>query len=277
MEHEFRTEAFEDMKTNEWFGPAMEVYCLNDLRAAGYQRPLTGVVKASRDNPVTFFERENHPYVRFASSHYFDEIQWAALQDDPVIISAMGSYAPMHAGHVEMAEAADTALRAEGFTPIAAVFSPHSEQYVRAKILPTRRDALIATDARIAQAEDVLPPRLRSGTPTFIDTWDARMPGGPRSFTDIMIRLVRTLEAAQIRNVTPVAVFGPDNGISMRAFARAGQAVCVIRPGHEDEAKPYEAEPQMKAALRQKRVIVATREHNTIISSSEIRQRRAAG
>jgi hypothetical protein len=114
---------------------------------------------------------------------------------------------------------------------------------------------------------------LTSGTPTFIDKWDAVMPGGPRCFTDIMIRTSNILNAAGLRGVTPVAVFGSDNGVSMRAFSQYGRAVCVIRPGHANEADRYIAEPQMKVALREGRVLIAQRTDDRVISSSEIRAR----
>lgn len=271
MEQHVRNAVFDDFRHNHWFASALEVYCLNDLVEAGLQKPVTGEVKDSRDFPVRFYDNDKHPYVRFTACPDVAQLRDKA-GDNAVVLIAMGSYAPMHKGHIAMMEAADQAVRREGDTPIAAVFSLHSAEHVRAKIWPTRPDAPISTDIRIAQAEAVLPDRLRSGTPTFIDSWDARMPGGPRSFTDIMIRIVNILEVSQIRNVTAVAVFGSDNGVSMRAFARFGQAVCVIRPGHEQEAERFILEPQMKTALRQRRVLVAHREDKTEISSSEIRQ-----
>lgn len=270
MDQDSRSAALEDLKSNRWFGSAIWAYSYNDLIDAGLQRPLTGVVKDSRDHPVRFYDDDNHPYVRFTRCPHVAELCEQAGQNAVVLI-AMGSYAPMHPGHIAMMEGADQAVREEGDVPVAAVFSLHSEDHVRAKIWPTRPDAPISTDTRLAHIEAVLPDRLRGGTPTFVDTWDARMPGGPRSFTDIMTRILNTLGASQIRNVTAVAVFGSDNGVSMRAFARWGQAVCVIRPGHEDEAAPYILEPQMKTALRQRRVLIAQREDRTVISSSDIR------
>lgn len=276
MDRNTRNEALEDLKHNRWFGSAIEVYSYQGLVAAGLRPPLTGVVKDSRDHPVWFYEHDNHPYVKFAASPHIAQMREAAADGSAVVLVAMGSYAPMHKGHIAMMEAADQAVRREGDVPIAAVFSMHCEDHVRAKILPTRPDAPISTDTRITQANAVRPEVLRTGTPTFLDTWDARMPGGPRSFTDIMTRIVNTLEASEIRNVTPVAVFGSDNGVSMRAFARWGQAVCVIRPGHEQEADRYIAEPQMKTALRQRRVLITERDDRTVISSSDIREQMGA-
>ena len=98
------------------------------------------------------------------------------------------------------------------------------------------------------------------------------MPGGPRSFTDIMTRIVRTLEQFEIRWVTPVAVFGSDNAVSMRAFTRQGLAVCVNRPNHEGMAKIIGAEPQMSVACRSQRVIMTDRDPGAPdISSTDIR------
>jgi hypothetical protein len=274
MDDVTRNAVFDDLKQNKWFGTAIEEYSHNELVAAGLQPPLTGIVRASRDDPVEFYGDHDHPYVRFGASTRFDWIRATAAEGAAVVLIAMGSYAPMHQGHIAMMEAADRAVRAEGDTPIGAVFSLHGARHVQAKILPTRPDAPIATDTRYAQACEVCPETLSSGTPTFIDKWDAMMPGGPRCFTDIMTRTSNILVAAGLRGVTPVAVFGSDNGVSMRAFAQYGQAVCVIRPNHEDEADRYIAEPQMKVALRQRRVLIAQREDKTVISSSDIRARK---
>lgn len=276
MDRNTLNEILEDLKRNPWFGAAFEVYSYNQLREAGLRHPLTGEVKDSRDHPVRFYEHDNHPYVRFAASPNIAQMRQAAAEGSAVVLVAMGSYAPMHTGHIAMMEAADQAVRREGDVPIAAVFSMHCEHHVRAKILPTRPDAPLSTDTRMMQANAVRPEVLRTGTPTFLDTWDARMPDGPRSFTDIMIRIINTLEATEIRNVTPVAVFGSDNGVSMRAFSRWGRAVCVIRPGHDQEAERYIAEPQMKMALRERRVLITERDDRTVISSSDIREQMGA-
>lgn len=271
MDFSARGEIFDDLKENPWFGSAFEVYSYNDLVAAGLRAPVKGEIKESRDSPARFYGAKNHPYVKFAADGNLLELRRIAAQQSAVILVAVGSYAPMHLGHISMMEAADRAVRAEGDIPLGAVFSLHCEDHVRAKILPDRPDAPISTDSRYIQARAVCPKSLTSGTPTFIDLWDARMPGGPRSFTDIMMRLSNTLLASEIRHVTPVAVFGSDNGISMRAFAIWGRAVCVIRPKHEDEADEYFAEPQMKKAIRERRVLLVEREDLSVISSSAIR------
>jgi nicotinic acid mononucleotide adenylyltransferase len=254
--------------TNEWFRSALEDYSLRDLIDAGLQPPLPPAIEESREEPIT----SGHPYVNFAAHERFAEIQAAARGRNAAILVAMGSYAPMHRGHIDLVEAADKAARDYGHVPVAAVFCLHSEARVRAKIHPIHPQAPILTDTRVVQAKQILPKYLSSGTPTFIDTWDATMPGGPRSFTDNMIRIVRTLEQLEVRWVTPIAIFGSDNAVSMRAFARYGHAICINRPRHEDPVKRIAAEPQMAPALRSGRVVIANRDPDAPdISSTDIR------
>lgn len=254
--------------TNDWFRSALEVYSLRDLIDAGLQPPLPPEIEKSREEPVT----SGHAYVNFAVHERFSDIQATARGRNAAVLVAMGSYAPMHRGHIDLMEAADKAARDSGHVPIGAVFCLHSEARVRAKIHPVHPAAPVHTDTRVMQAGPVLPRYLDSGTPTFLDTWDATMPGGPRSFTDNMIRIVRTLEQLEVRWVTPIAVFGSDNAVSMRAFAQYGHAVCINRPGHEDPIKRIAAEPQMAHALRARRVVIADRAPEApAISSTDIR------
>lgn len=256
------------LATNDWFRSALEDYPLRDLVDAGLQPPLPLDIEKSREEPIT----SGHAYVNFAAHERFGEIRAAARGRNAAVLVAMGSYAPMHQGHVDLMDAADKAVRDNGHVPIGAVFCLHSEARVRAKIHPLHPEAPVHTDTRVMQARHVLPKYLKSGTPTFLDTWDATMPGGPRSFTDNMIRIVRTLEQLEVRWVTPIAVFGSDNAVSMRAFARHGYAVCVNRPGHEDPVKRIAAELQMAQALRTGRVVIADRAPDAAdISSTDIR------
>ncbi|ACY24011.1 hypothetical protein Gbro_4898 (plasmid) [Gordonia bronchialis DSM 43247] len=263
----------QELTENPWFGPAAIDYSLHQLEEAGLRPPVAGLVRDSRDNPAKFYGTDGHPYVKFTAGPHATSIRSVAADTarDAVLLVAMGSYAPMHRGHIAMMEAAEKALLGEGYTPLAAVFSLHSEEHVEAKIRPLHPDAPIRTETRFATACEVCPPILQGGTPTFIDRWDASMPGGPRSFTDVMLRLSNTLEAAEIRNVTPVAVFGSDNAVSMRAFSRYGHAVCVIRPKHEMDVEPYVAETPMRGAIRGRRVLVVARADTTDISSTNIR------
>lgn len=262
-----------DMAEDAWFGSAIDVYSRQELIQAGLRAPLTGAVRESRDHPARFYgPEESHAYVRFTAHADVDRMRQMHSIGPCVALVAMGSYAPAHEGHVSMMEAADDAIRAEGDTPIAAVFSLHSAEHVRAKILPTRPDAPIATETRLMEARQVVGDRLASGTPAFIDTWDATMPGGPRSFTDVMRRLANTLASFEFRNVTPIAVFGSDNAVSMRAFARYGRCICVERPGHESISEEIFTEPQMRDAIRERRVLTTARKTGGgEISSTAIR------
>ncbi|MEV6415683.1 hypothetical protein [Kribbella sp. NPDC051718] len=270
-----RRELLASLADDDWFGTAIDDYSRSDLIEAGLRDPLRGAVQQSRDHPSKFFGSPNqHPFVRFTAATDADLMKLNAHSGRAVVLIAMGSYAPMHSGHVSLMEAADLAIRKGGDLPIAAVFSLHSEDRVKSKILPLRPDAPVTTEARRAEALEVLPAHLASGTSTFLDLWDASMPGGPRSFTDVMRRIVNTLNSLEIRNVTPVAVFGSDNGVSMRAFCRYGRCVCVIRPKHEHEADAYLNEPQMRLALREGRVLIAQRHAGGEISSTDIRNRR---
>lgn len=255
--------------SNDWFRSALEVYSLRDLIDAGLQPPLPPEIETSREFPVT----SGHTYVNFAAHENFPQIKASAHSQNAGVMVVMGSYAPMHRGHIDLMEAADKAARASGYTPIGAVFCLHSEARVRAKIHPVHPNAPVQTETRVMEAFKVLPKYLESGTPTFLDTWDATMPGGPRSFTDNMIRIVRTLEQLEVRWVTPIAVFGSDNAVSMRAFAQYGHAICVNRPGHEDPGKRIAAEPQMVQAIRSGRVIITDRAPDAPnISSTDIRK-----
>lgn len=264
-----RQSILRDLMTNRWFGSALEVYSLEQLQHAGLRAPLKGRARSSREHPVT----SGDPYINFLKSPKIDEIRKHARGGRAVVLIAMGSYAPMHVGHIEMMEAADRAVRAEGDIPAAAVFSLHCEDHVRAKILPLHPNAPVNTTSRIEAAEAILPDELSSGTPIFLDRWDASIAGGPRSFTDIMWRVSRTLDSFEIRGVTPVAVFGSDNASSMRAFARWGRGVCVMRPRHEEPAREFAAESQMTEAIRSRRVLLAQRpDGSTALSSTDIRK-----
>jgi nicotinic acid mononucleotide adenylyltransferase len=264
------------LAADPYWGSAINAYPLDALRESGFCTPVEGIIKDSRDNPSKYYGGvHSHPYIRFIASEHIDLIRKHAQTGDATILVATGSYAPMHQGHINFMEAADLAARAEGLIPVAAVFSLHSDEHVRSKIIPVRPDAPIAAETRYEMAADILPDTLPTGTPVFIDRWDSAMPQGPRAFTDVMIRLVNTLASFGIRNVEPTAVFGSDNASSMRAFCRYGRAICVLRPRYEHEADTYRNEPQMRRALREHRVLIATRPNDEDISSTDIRNNRA--
>ncbi|OZF39601.1 hypothetical protein [Rhodococcus sp. 14-2483-1-2] len=255
-----------------WFGTALEKYSLSQLRSAGLcATPSLEVVK-SRDFPSEYpdtligFNRDDEIYRR---------MKMVSECGDAAILVGTGSYAPMHGQHVELMATADRAVKELGYTPVAAVFSLQSEAHVRSKVLPKNPKALVDTSVRRDSARKILPEMLNEDTPVFLDVWDASYSGGPRSFSQSLIRISRTLHDIAIRDYTLFYVFGADNAVSMRAFSVSGYAVCVLRPGVEESddsgASRYASEPQMREAIRQKRVLIVNRESSEDISSTMIR------
>lgn len=251
-----------------WF-TAGDYYSRNDLKRAGFKGALSPEIQDSRDNPQRYFGK--HAFINFAKHPDYQAMLEASATGDAAILCFVGSFAPIHDGHLAAMAAADEAVRRRGLKVIGAAFAPHSEEEVTTKIVPHHADALIASAARHAEFNDRMPSHLDSGTPVLLDMWNAYLPG-TRSFTDVTTRLKRTLEVFGLFNVEVIYVLGGDNAASLMAFAAYGHVVCVRRPGYESATLPFEQDPRLRKGIREGRIIICDRDDQTVISSTQLRE-----
>ncbi|MEM2615878.1 MAG: hypothetical protein QXO44_03945, partial [Thermoplasmatales archaeon] len=141
-----------------------------------------------------------------------------------LVLVAMGSFAPVHAGHLAMMDAARDALIAEGHHVAGGYFSPSHDGYVL-----TKPGVTMGISARL----DALHAATRHSW-AGVDPWEGLWVNRALNLTTVLDRT----EAYLARHLpghafTAVAVFGSDNVGFADAFLEEGRFVCVSRdPQH---------------------------------------------
>ena len=156
-----------------------------------------------------------------------------ATDDRPlVVLLATGAFAPLHAGHAGMMEAARQACQNQGCNVIAGYFSPSHDLYVQSK--DGGRAAILTAGVRIHEARTALETddAWQHSAHWLVDGWESQGVSRPLNFTDVAKRLGLYLRRQLGRDVRVAFVFGSDNADFAEAFTEHGLGVCVSRPGY---------------------------------------------
>lgn len=144
--------------------------------------------------------------------------------DRGVILLMVGSYAPVHEGHVAAMTAAVAAVEASGQQVASVVYVPNGDSYVSFKIRDSH--GMWNFNRRIEVLMRLVP---RLAIPTFVDDISGSIPIVNKSITRTAIT-----SAAEQLGVSPsrfVIVVGSDQAASVEPYLATNQAVCVVRPG----------------------------------------------
>lgn len=151
-----------------------------------------------------------------------------------VVLLSTGSYSPIHKGHVAIVETAKRYLEEHGYRVLGGYLSPSHDEYVSTKA--SGRAALHAEKRLhlcqlMAEDYDWL----------MADGWEALDNRVAVNFTDVVDRLERYLNEVvpSERDIKVFYVFGADNAQFVRPFVETGGAVCVARPGYEEQTRVF--------------------------------------
>ncbi len=179
----------------------------------------------------------------------------------------VGSFAPIHEGHVDAITSAKRALTSKGVAVETLVIAPNSSEYVVDKL--GSEQGGWPYDRRI---DRILSLPTIDRTPTYVDD----LSGLAARENQINDYIPHTIE--QFLGITPCRLFfvvGSDQLPSMEDhLSNGGRAVCVVRPGREYISDPcIESESWAMTALCDERLIVTTRENmRSDVSSTQIRE-----
>ncbi len=180
----------------------------------------------------------------------------------PAVVLSTGAYSPVHPGHLSVLECAREAIEREtGALVVAGYLSASHDAYVQRK----------GEGHRIGEQRLRLIEVACAGSDWIMsDPWEARHIGGAVNFTDVIEHL-ETYLAQHLGAVDVWYAFGADNSSFARAFARAGQCVIVQRQGGESAIEYISSHPDVAAAMRERRILVAPAQDHASISSTLIR------
>ena len=182
----------------------------------------------------------------------------------------VGTFAPVHEGHLDAIRAASSALTDRGLVVGSAVLTPNSSEYVQRK-LPD--DHQTWTFERRVRA--ILDHEPHPSIPTYVDTIS-----GPAAGTEQINRFVpQTVQQYLGHAASEIyLVVGSDQLPSMEAHLEHGnRAVCVLRPGNMEEVERQRKLPWVEAAVEEGRFIITGRPNmENDISSTAIRRSVAA-
>ncbi len=175
-----------------------------------------------------------------------DKLKAKPREDAPrAVLLTTGAFAPVHEGHIAMMSAAWQRLSREGYAVLGGFFSSSHDSYVQSK-------DLTAQYYHASLRYRALNAALRDHDWLMADPWEALYTPCAVNFTDV----IRRLKAYLNRHITSyppievVYVFGSDNASFSRAFVSEGLAVCVERPGYEQNAEIAHADVAVRTSGR---------------------------
>lgn len=188
----------------------------------------------------------------------------AAISNQGNVLMMVGSFAPVHIGHIDAMESAEKALYIGGECVSSSVFVPNSDSYVSVKLNDT---AGTWNFSRRVNEFGVYEPRMRS--PSFVDDITGLTPP-ERSISEEAIStavLKLGIEACRV-----MLVVGSDQVDSMRPHLDSNRAICIVRPGSENEIRDRLEEKWFRDAVGDRRYMLARRRiASRDISSTQIR------
>ena len=178
----------------------------------------------------------------------------------------VGSFAPIHDGHIDAITSAKHALIAKGVAVEALVVTPNSSEYVIDKLGGGQGGW--PYDERVHR---ILSLPAIDCTPTYVDD----LSGPAAGIDQINDYVPKTIEQCLgIASCRLFFVVGSDQLPSMREhLSNGGRAVCVIRPGREHISEfCIRSESWASAAFNDNRLIVTGRKNmDNDISYTQIR------
>lgn len=162
-----------------------------------------------------------------------------AQGDKPyVALLTTGAFAPVHAGHIEIMEAAQDHLSKLGYSVVGGYIAPAHDDYVATKGDDADK---WTSDARLKNLEEALEkhPWLD------VDPWMCRYAQTDLNFTDVILRLEAYLKKhlPQDKKIEVAYVFGGDHAEHARTFLNKGMGVCVSnRAGFESSLAAMQTE-----------------------------------
>ena len=185
-------------------------------------------------------------------------------EDSGVVLVMVGSFAPVHVGHIDSIIAATETLRDNGEIVSAAVLTPNSDSYVSLKL-----DDKVGEwnfERRVLDFDKIDYP---STVPIFVDDLSGARPP-ERTITESAIQNIKKelgMKACQI-----IIVVGSDQAYSVRPHLKSNRAVCVIRPGNADTITHLKQSRWFRKAESKGQYIISDRANPDLcISSTKIR------
>lgn len=181
-----------------------------------------------------------------------------------VVLTATGSFAPMHRGHIEMMEIAREIVEREGYYVLGGIFIPEHDDYLVLK----KRNGTERWPASKRLA--VIVDRLNESDWLDADPWACNSAPTELLFTDMILRAQFSVNTAleTFPSIKIVHVFGGDHAEYSRAFIRSGKCVCVGRRGYNADLEGIEKEMKYMGSLG----TYFGRNTSGDISSTQIRQ-----
>lgn len=178
----------------------------------------------------------------------------------------VGSFAPVHEGHLDAMRSAERRLISSGDDIAGNIFAPNSDSYVLEKLSGSRetwdfgrrvgefaaKDCGTISRAYVDDISGLTPPE-QSISEKAIDTASNKL----------------GIEACRL-----ILVVGTDQIRSMQTHIATNRAVCVLRPGYEDSLGDVMTEGWFQDAVHQNQLLLTSRENMYFdISSTQIRKK----
>lgn len=186
------------------------------------------------------------------------------VEDCAVVM--VGSFAPVHTGHLDAVDAAYTALCEQGKDIGALIFVPNSEEYISEKFAGTNYGW--SYEKRINK---IVEQTNRLPVPAYVDDISGSIARQEQINRHVPTTLKRRLgfSAHQL-----YFVVGSDQLVSMKSHLSdtANNAICVLRPGSIDGVSEQIQDDWAQQAMSENRLIITERaDMVNDISSTEIR------
>lgn len=182
------------------------------------------------------------------------------------VLAMVGSFAPVHYGHIDVMESAVRAMEVSEEAVAASVFAPNSDSYVLSVKLKGK-DPRWDFSHRIEQFMGV---HIDVTTPVFVDDLSGAVPP-ERTITESVVHTLSKVLGTVANRV--VLVVGSDQIRSMEPHLETNRAVCVIRPGSEQIVVDLLEEKWFRDAVHDRRYVLATRKFlKQNITSTDIRR-----
>jgi len=164
----------------------------------------------------------------------------------------VGSFAPIHAGHIDAMQSAESAfLKQYNERLIAKVFAPNSDSYVSIKL--NDKNGEWNFDKRVSEFDKL---DSEFDITAYVDDITGKNPP-EKSISDEVIATVSRKIGIAASKV--VLVVGSDQLASMKPHIQNNRAVCVLRPGSLDVLLKYKDQEWFERAFYDGRYIITTR------------------
>lgn len=176
----------------------------------------------------------------------------------------VGSFAPVHYGHIDTMQAATRVVESEIGPVNARVFAPNSDSYVSLKLNDTT--GLWGFERRVAEFETI---EVSTTQPFLVDDISGRQ-SPEESISQKVVETISQYLGTEACRV--VLVVGSDQIRSMEPHLETNVAVCVVRPTYDDIVKPVLEEPWLVEAVNSRRYLITRQEDPDLtVSSTAVR------